>query len=191
MLNAARLDVDQAMLLVIDLQEKLLPAIKKHDDVLFQAQQLLRGAAIFELPVLATEQYPQGIGPTVPPVAELLAEREAAVLAKEAFSVCGDEAVRQALRRIDRPQVILCGIEAHVCVLQTALDLVSMDYRVFVCADAVGSQRKLDWKWSLSRMQQAGATVTTTEAALFELAERCNTPRFKRLLELIKASRAR
>ncbi len=191
MLNALRLDAEQAMLLVIDVQTKLLPAIDRHEDVSFNVQQLLRGADIFELPVLATEQYPQGIGPTVEPVAELLAGLRAQVVEKNTFSVCGAPAVREALTAIDRPEVIVCGIEAHVCVLQTALDLVSLGYRVYVCADAVGAQHRLDYQWSLSRMQQAGAVVTTAEAALFELAGECRTPRFKRLLECIKASRAR
>jgi len=191
MLNAQRLDADQAVLVVIDLQAKLLPLIQRHNDVIFAAQQLLRGARIFELPVLATEQYPRGLGPTVPPVANLLAGFEEPILAKQTMSACGDEQVRAALRRIDRPQVVLCGIETHVCVQQTAMDLVSMDYRVFVCADACGSRRDLDGQWALSRMQQAGAVVTTSESVLFELCERCGTPRFKELLELIKASDAR
>ncbi|MCP4248022.1 MAG: isochorismatase family protein [bacterium] len=191
MLNALRLDADQAMLLVIDVQTKLLPAIDRHDDVSFNVQQLLRGADIFELPVLATEQYPRGIGPTVEPVADLLTRLRAQVIEKHHFSVCGAGAVREALNAIDRPEVIVCGIEAHVCVLQTALDLVLLGHRVYVCADAVGSQFRQDWQWSLSRMQQAGIVVTTTEAALFELAVECRTPQFKQLLECIKASRAR
>ena len=191
MLNALRLDADQAMLLVIDVQTSLLPSIVDHEEVVFEIQQLLRGARIFDLPVLATEQYPQGIGPTVPQVAELLAGFDEPVIEKDTFSACGADRVRTALRRIDRPQVILCGIEAHVCVLQTALDLVSMDHRVYVCADAVGSRRRLDCQWSLRRMQQAGAVVTTTESVLFEVCERCGTARFKQLLELIKASDAR
>lgn len=191
MLNALRLDADQAMLLVIDVQSKLLPLIEGRQEVTFQIQQLLRGVRIFDLPVLATEQYPEGIGSTVPPVAELLTGSSAPVLEKDAFSACGDDQVREALRRIDRPQVIVCGIEAHVCVLQTTLDLVSMDHRVYICADAVGSRRRLNWQWGLSRMQQAGAVVTTTESALFELCERCRTARFKQLLGLIKASDAR
>ena len=191
MLNALRLDADQAMLLVIDVQTSLLPSIVDHEEVVFEIQQLLRGARIFDLPVLATEQYPRAIGPTVPRLAELLAGFDEPVIEKDTFSACGADRVRTALRRIDRPQVILCGIEAHVCVLQTALDLVSMDHRVYVCADAVGSRRRLDCKWSLRRMQQAGAVVTTTESVLFEVCERCGTARFKQLLELIKASDAR
>ncbi|MFQ5490167.1 MAG: hydrolase [Phycisphaerae bacterium] len=187
MLNALRLDADRAMLLVIDVQEKLVPLIDAHDEVVASIGQLLRGVRVFELPVLATEQYPKGIGSTIEPVAKLLGEVGAAVLSKATFSCCGDEPFREALRRMDRPEVILCGIEAHVCVQQTALDLLSMDYQVFVCADAVGSRRGLDLDLGLARVQQAGAAVTTVEAVLFELCERCDSPRFKQLLEIIKS----
>ncbi len=186
MLNAARVAADQAMVLVIDVQAKLLPLIEDHQEVSAGVQRLLHGAAIFETPVLATEQYPSGIGSTVGPVAKLLAELDATVLAKSTFSCCGDEQVRQALRTVDRPQVLVCGIEAHVCVQQTVLDLLSLDYQVFVCADAVGSRRGLDLDLGLARMQQAGAVVTTVESVLFELCEACDSPRFKRLLELVK-----
>lgn len=187
MLNALRLDADRAMVLVIDVQEKLLPLIEDHVEVLAAVGHLLRGVGIFKLPVLATEQYPQGIGSTVEPVAGLLSALEAPVLNKSTFSCCGDEPFREALRQVDRPQVILCGIEGHVCVLQTTLDLLAMDYQVFVCADAVGSRRGLDLDLGLSRMQQFGAAVTTVEAVLFELCERCDSPAFKQLLEIIKS----
>lgn len=187
MLNASRLDADRAMVLVIDLQTKLLPRIEAHEEVTAAVQQLLGGAKLFDLPVLASEQNPGGIGLTVKPVADLLGELHAPVLAKTAFSCCGDQEIRQALGRIDRPQVIVCGIEAHVCVQQTVLDLLATDYQAYVCADAVGSRRGLDLDLGLSRVQQAGAAVTTVEAVLFELCEACDSPRFKQLLELIKS----
>jgi len=187
MLNAALADADRAMLLVIDVQEKLLPFIESHEEVRGGIEYLLRGAGIFELPVLATEQYPRGIGPTVAPVADLLRQREAPVLEKDTFSACGDEAVREALRSIDRPQVIVCGIEAHVCVQQSVLDLLSLGHQAFVCADTVGSRSELDLDLGLARMQQAGAVVTTAESLLFELCGNCKSPRFKPLLELVKS----
>ncbi|HUU83672.1 MAG TPA: hydrolase [Phycisphaerae bacterium] len=188
MLNALRLDTDRAMLLVIDVQSGLLPAIVEHESVLAATRQLLRAARLFELPVLATEQYPKGIGPTDASVAELIQQTDAPVLEKSTFSACDDEPVREALRRIDRPQIVLCGIEAHVCVQQTALDLVSLGHQVYVCADAVGSRRMLDRDVSLQRMRQAGAIVTTSESVLFELCVECGTARFKELLELVKAA---
>ena len=91
---------------------------------------------------------------------------------------------------MDRPQVILMGIEAHVCVQQTALDLCAMDYHVFVCADAVGSGRRLDFKCALHRMRQAGAFITTVESVLFELCRRCDTRDFKKMLDIIKTAPA-
>ncbi len=188
MLNPALADADRAMLLVIDVQTKLLPSIEEYEEVQAAIEYLLRGADIFELPVLATEQYPQGIGPTVDPVARLLSERKVDVLEKSTFSCCGDQAFREALREVDRPQVIVCGIEAHVCVQQTTLDLLSLGHQVYVCADAVGSRRGLDLDLGLSRMQQAGAVVTTTESLLFELCVECKSPRFKRLLDLVKSA---
>ena len=187
MLNALRLDADRAMVLVIDVQEKLVPLVEDHNQVVAAIGQLLRGVGIFKLPVLATEQYPEGIGSTVEPVAGLLGALDAPVLSKSTFSCCGDGPFSEALRRVDRPQVIVCGIEGHVCVLQTTLDLLAMDYEVFVCADAVGSRRGLDLDLGLSRMQQVGAAVTTVEAVLFELCERCDGPAFKQLLDIIKS----
>ena len=186
MLNASRLDADLAMLLVIDVQEKLFPLIHDRDSVLASAVSLVQGSAIFELPVLATEQYPRGIGTTVARLNEALSSVHGDVLHKMAFSCCGDEGVRAKLREIDRRQVIVAGIETHVCILQTTLDLLSMDYLVFVCADAVGSRTPLDHNLALARMRQAGAVVTTVESALFELCVECGTSRFKDMLKLIK-----
>jgi nicotinamidase-related amidase len=186
MYHALKLDADRTALLVIDVQEKLLPLIADHERVLANIQRLIRGAAIFDVPVVATEQYPQGIGVTEAGVAGELASAAARRHQKMAFSVCGDEGLRAELNRIDRPQFILAGIETHVCVLQTALDLIAQDYGVFVCADATGSRAKLDYDLGLARMRQAGAIVTTVESALFELCRECGTQRFKRMLRLIK-----
>ncbi len=187
MLNAMRLDPDRAMVLVIDLQESLLPLIEHRQTILDAAQFLIAGSAIFELPVLATEQYPKGIGPTDASVRSELAKTGAEVLEKLAFSCCGDEGVRAKLRQIDREQIIVTGIETHVCVQQTALDLLSMDYDVFVCADAVGSRGRLDHDTALERLAQAGAVMTTVESVLFELCGQSGTDRFKTMLALIKS----
>ncbi len=187
MLNAMRLDADRAMLLVVDVQEKLLPLITDRERVVQAARLLVRGTGLFELPVLVTEQYPQGVGPTDATLSAELEKVHADRLHKMVFSVCHDEAMRDRLRRIDREQIILCGIEAHVCIQQTTLDLVTMDYQVFVCGDAVGSRWQMDYEIALERMRQMGATVTTVESVLFELCRECGTERFKAMLELIKA----
>ncbi len=189
MLNPNRLDPDRAMLLVIDYQSKLLPFIHDRDPILDAAKLLFKGTAIFNLPILVTEQYPKGIGHTDESLAAILTEQNATTLEKMAFSSCGESAVRDKLREIDRPQVIVCGIEAHVCVQQTVLDLTQMDYDVFVTADAIGSRQPFDYKIALDRMRQSGAQVTTVESVLFELCDECGTPRFKELIELIKTPR--
>jgi nicotinamidase-related amidase len=186
MLNAMKIDADRAMLLVIDLQTKLLPHIEGSPEVLEAAAKLVRGAQLFGLPIMATSQYVKGLGPLHDAVAAPLAAAGVDIMEKSTFSVCADEAMRQHLTRIDRPQVIVTGIEAHVCVQQTVLDLLSMDCAVWVCADAVGSRNELDLELALARMQQAGAAITTVEAVLFELCHVSGTDRFKRLLDIVK-----
>ena len=190
MLRANQLDVDLAFVLVIDLQEKLLPLIGDKDRVIAACNTLARGARIFDLPVVVTEQYAKGIGPTHAAVWTDLQACQPQRLDKSTFSAWAESSVREAILAIDRPQVILIGIEAHVCVQQTALDLVSRDYDVFVCADAVGSRRNMDYDAALSRMRQEGVWVTTVESVLFELCGRCDTPRFKEMIEIIKATLA-
>lgn len=180
------LEADRAMLLVIDLQEKLLPLIRKRDKVLSAARKLIQGASIFELPILATEQYPKGIGSTDEGIRECLDACSAKTMEKACFSAWAETSVRKTMLAIDRPQVIIAGIETHVCVQQAALDLKSRDFDVFVCADAVGSRGRLDHKTALHRMRHAGVIVTTVESVLFELCSRCDAPRFKPMLELIK-----
>jgi isochorismate hydrolase len=188
MLRPDKLDPDRCMILVIDVQEKLLPLIRKHEQVTAAIRKLLQGAAVFELPVMVTEQYPKGIGPTDESIGDLLRDGGATFMTKASFSACGEPPIREALREIDRPQIILVGIEAHVCVQQTALDLLVMDHDVAVCADAIGSRGKLDYKQALARMAGAGAAVTTVESVLFELCDRCDTDRFKAMIPVIKAS---
>ena len=188
MLRANQLDVDRAFVFVIDVQEKLLPAIRHHTHIIQATRKLLEGVRVFGLPVLATEQYPKGLGHTDKTIRRCLDVSQATLIEKPTFSAYGEPPVREAILALDRPQVIVAGIEAHVCVQQTVLDLVTTDYDVFVCADAVGSRAKLDYKQSLDRMRQEGAWVTTVEAVLFELCNRCGTERFRAMLEVIKAS---
>lgn len=187
MIRHDRLEPDRAMVLVIDVQTRLLPSIRGHEQVVRNVCKLLDGAAVFGLPVLATEQYPKGLGSTEAEIAARLTRANAVLLEKSAFSSCGEEPLREAFRRIDRPQVIVAGIECHVCVQQTVLDLAAMDYNVFLCADAAGSRGRADYERALSRMAAAGAAVTTVESVLFELCHRCDTPQFKPLSAVIKA----
>ena len=186
MLRPDQLDIERAMVLVIDLQEKLLPSIVGGEWVIAAGRKLLDGAGVFELPVLVTEQYPKCLGPTHATIRAALPRSRASVLEKPTFSAWADAKVREALLAIDRPQIIITGIETHVCVQQTALDLRSRDYDLFVCADAAGSRGRVDHEVALDRMRQAGILVTTVESVLFELCQRCDTARFKAMLEVVK-----
>jgi isochorismate hydrolase len=183
-----QLDITEALVLVIDIQEKLVPMIRHYESIVSACVKLLEGVRPFDLPVLATEQYPKGLGFTVKPIQRLLETASATVLEKPTFSAWVHEPVREALLKLERAQIIVTGIESHVCVQQTVLDLLSRDYDVFVCADAVGSRGRTDHETALRRMAQAGAFVTTVESVLFELCHRCDTPQFKSLIEVIKAT---
>jgi len=174
------------MLLVIDLQTRLLPHIDGHDEVIATAGGLIETAGLYRLPILATVQYTRGLGPMDEHVAGLLTSAGTTPIEKAAFSVCRDEACRAQARQLGRDQVIVTGIEAHVCVQQTVLDLLSMGLEPIVCADAVSSRRARDREVALDRMRQAGAVVTTTEAVLFELCEVSGTPEFKQMLAVVK-----
>ena len=143
-------------------------------------------AGVLEVPVLLSEQYPQGLGGSVPAVMEAAAAVEAERAEKMTFSFCADETCRKKLSGVMRPQVLLVGIEAHVCVYQTALDLLEMQMTPVVLADAVGSRRLSDYQIALDGLRAAGVVVTTTESAIFQLLHESGTPMFKRILPLVK-----
>jgi len=188
--RAGQLDADRAFALVIDVQEKLTPLVRDHRRVVDAVCRLLRGVRIFSVPIVVTEQYPRGIGPTVTAVTEWTAASGATLIEKPTFSAWAHAAARGAIVALDRPQAILVGIESHVCVQQTALDLRSRDYDVFVCADAIGARGAVDHDLALERMRREGVCVTSVESVLFELCGRCDAPRFKDMLEVIKSAPA-
>ena len=188
MIRPNQIAPDRACVVVIDVQAKLLPLIHNYEQLTQACVKLLAGTTIFSIPVVVTEQYAKGLGKTVPPIDVACQKANAQVLEKPTFSAWAEPAVRDALRELDRPQIIVIGIEAHVCVQQTVLDLMSRDFDVFVCADAVGSRGPVDYQCALERMRQEGAWVTTVESMLFECCNRCDTPQFKRMLEVIKSA---
>lgn len=173
---------DDTALVVIDVQEKLLPAIDNKDTVLTRTRLALRGAEILGVPVIATEQYPRGLGKTVPE----LAPHIKTPLEKVCFSSTGASGWTEKLHEIGVRKVLIVGIEAHVCVQQTALDLLHGGYQVYIAADAVGSRRSEDKEWALHRLARAGAIITTAEAAVFEWTESAGDPKFKDISRLIK-----
>jgi nicotinamidase-related amidase len=174
---------NDSRLLVVDMQAKLLPFIPVAQTTIRNCRRLIEGARILGVPFDATEQYPKGLGPTTPELAGFFEK----VPDKQRFSCT--EALDWASNRTaadDRFKIVVAGIEAHVCVLQTVLDLIAHGFRVFVPADAVASRAKLDWKVALERMSSSGATITTTESALFEWCETSGAKEFKQISALVK-----
>ncbi len=165
------------LLLVVDVQEKLMPLIADAKRILWNLRRLLDGAEATGLKTLATEQYPQGLGPTVGE----LGARLGTIPSKATFSCGGCEPFAERLVESGASKVLVSGIEAHVCVQQTVLDLLAGGYRVYVPVDAVGSRYAIDYQTGLRRMESAGATLTTTESALFEWCQQSGTPTFKKI----------
>jgi isochorismate hydrolase len=173
-----------AGLVLIDLQERLLPAICGSARLVQNVSCLLNGAKVLGLPIFVTEQHPKGLGSTVQQVAQLVPGY--APFHKLAFSACGAEGFGKALKEKDLKQVVLCGIEAHVCVTQTCLDLLKEGLTIFVVADAISSRTEQNHQIGLERMRDAGAVIVSTEMILFELLETAGTEEFKQILALVK-----
>ena len=185
MRSTERLTAQHGALLVVDVQAKLVPKIHRRDLMIANAVRLVRGARALGLPVWGTEQYPEGLGSTVAALAELIPERAS----KTTFHCLSVPQLFEGLHNRRIHHVTLAGIEAHVCVAQTALELLGLGFRVQVPADAVGSRSVMDWEFALRRLENAGAVISTTEAVLFEWTERSDRPEFKAISELIKTFR--
>ncbi|MCF8081289.1 MAG: hydrolase [Desulfobacterales bacterium] len=179
MLNAIN-----TLLVVVDVQGKLAHLMHNRESLFKSLKSAICGAQILDLPILLTEQYPEGMGGTTPEISALL--KDVMPISKTSFSCCGSEAFMAALKQIGRYQVLLAGIEAHVCVQQTALDLLDDGYEVQVLGDAVSSRDPENRTLAFDRMRDAGAIVTSTEAALFELMRKSEGPAFKQILSLVK-----
>ena len=169
-------------LLVVDVQEKLIGLIAGHQRLMWNIRRLIDGARLLGVATAGTEQYPQGLGATVPE----LARRLPPIPDKLCFSCGGCPQIFHDWESRGISRVLVSGIEAHVCVLQTVFDLMASGRRVYVAVDAVGSRHEVDYQTALRRMESAGATLVTTEMALFEWCERFGTPQFKEMSKLIK-----
>jgi nicotinamidase-related amidase len=178
-----RLIATQSTLLVVDVQEKLLVAMPDAPGLVRDIGFLLDVAALVGVPSVATEQYPKGLGPTHPDlVRRLPADRPA----KVAFSCCGVPGLTDGLKSSGRPSVVVVGMEAHVCVLNTVLDLLEAGSSVFVCADAVQSRYRVDQDTAVRRMDRAGAVLTTVETTAFEWMVGADHPQFKLVSKLVQ-----
>jgi nicotinamidase-related amidase len=179
-----KINCERAFLLVIDVQERLLPAMHEPDRVVDNCRILVQAASRLGVPVLASEQYPKGLGPTVPALAEHLPV--AGTYAKLHFSCADDRALRSAIAALGRDQAVLCGIESHVCVSQTALDLVALGPACFVAADATSSRNPDHVAPALARLRGNGVEVVVTEQVLFECLAQAGTNLFKDVSALVK-----
>jgi len=180
------LQPEQCALVVIDIQEKLLPPILQKEQLVRNAQLLIRAATILNIPVLVSTQYAKGLGPTVPEIASFLAGTE--TIDKTLFSCFGSEAFCSVLKRLpgQRNTLLLCGIESHICVTQTALGALREGYLVHVASDAVSSRTEWNWKIGLERMRAAGAVISSTEMMIYELMRSSSSAAFKELLPHLK-----
>jgi nicotinamidase-related amidase len=180
------LETDRSALIVVDIQEKLLPPIFQKEQLLKNSQLLIRLAGILKLPALVTTQYAKGLGNTTPEIASLLPDTQP--IDKQMFSCFGSDAFCSTLKRMpgNRNTVLLCGMESHICVMQTALGALREGYIVHVASDAVSSRTEWNWKIGLERMRAAGAVISSTEMILYELLRSSGSPAFKELLPYLK-----
>jgi len=189
-----RLKKEDAVLVGIDFQERLMPAMKNNVELETLAVKLVRGCRILGVPTIITQQYTKGLGPTVSAIASALTEKideelgdsELLPVEKTSFSAMGEPAFVEALEKLGRKTVIIAGIEAHVCVQQTVIDLLEKGYTVFVANDCISSRSNTDKKYSQRRMGDAGAVGTTCESILFELCGGAKEPGFKQISALVK-----
>jgi nicotinamidase-related amidase len=173
---------DDSALLVVDVQGKLITMIPGHQRIIWNIRRLIDGANALDISVAGTEQYPQGLGPTTPELAERLGQ----IPAKMTFSCGGCPEIFRGFRDRGIHKILVVGIEGHVCVQQTVLDLLDDGFQVYLAVDAIGSRFDIDHQTALRRMDSAGATLTTTESALFEWCDVAGTPEFKQISALVR-----
>lgn len=183
-----RLRPESSLLVVVDIQERLLPAMPEAQraELLANCAILLEAAKLLGVRVLASEQYPKGLGPTAEPIASALRQRDAGPIAKLTFDACGEPTFARALGTIAPRSCIVVGMETHVCVFQTARELARRGYATYVVADAVASRKEANRAIGLALAERAGACVTATETVVFDWLERAGGDAFKQLSKLLK-----
>ncbi len=175
---------ENTALLVIDIQEKILPVIFEHERVVENALKLVNGFKTMNVPIFYTEQYQKGLGHTESKIKSALQGIEA--IEKMSFSCYGAGNLFEILEKNNISKVVVCGVESHVCVMQTVLDLLEEEFQVFAAADAMSSRRKFDYEIALRRMEKNDAEITLTESILFEMLNVCGTDEFKTISKLVK-----
>jgi len=179
-----RINRENSAGLIIDIQGKLFPHMDQNEALLKKCTTLIEGLKVLEVPLVITEQYPKGLGPTVDDIATLVAEYP--LVEKITFSCCDEPAVLQTVPIQNRKAIIICGIEAHVCVMQTVVDLQTAGYTAVVVEDCISSRNPEDKRVAVERMRAEGAVISTCESILFELARVAGTDEFKAISRLVK-----
>lgn len=175
---------NHALLLIVDIQGKLAEIVHQSETLLRNARILIEGANVLDIPIVVTEQYPKGLGHTVPSLTEVLGD--ASVIEKSSFSCCGEFAFEVRLNELHKTDIILCGIETHVCVYQTAKDLIGLGFNVHLVTDAVSSRTAENRELGIRAIEQLGARLTGTEMVLFEMLQVSGTEEFKAISKLVK-----
>lgn len=179
-----RIYAEDTAALVIDFQEKLVPAIADHDEVVAKSATFIKGLKELGVPMAVTQQYTKGLGETIPAIKEALGDFTP--MEKTSFSALGCEAFVDWVKAQGKKTILVCGVEAHICVLQSIMDLLREGYRVFIIADCVGSRVVYNKEYAIQRAVQEGAFVTTCEGALYEMVQGAGTPHFKAISKLTK-----
>ena len=179
------LNINNTALMVVDVQGKLAQLMAQKEFFFANLERMIKGANVLDLPIIWTEQVPDKLGETTPHIKELLADR-AEPISKSSFSCCGSVPFMETFKALNRKQILMTGIETHVCVYQTTLDLLNLGYEVQVVSDAVASRIASNKQIGLERMREAGATLTSTEMALFELLRIAEGDKFRQITKIVK-----
>lgn len=174
----------RVVMVVVDVQEKLIPHIWEKEKIIRNMQILIKGMKILDVPILLTEQYPEGLGKSIPGIRNLLPDVSA--ISKMTFDCCGNENFMDRINGLKRKQILLCGIESHVCIYQTAIGLRSEGYEVDVVADSVSSRTEGNKEIALQKMRDSGVGITSVETVLFELLKTAEGKEFKEILKLVR-----
>lgn len=179
-----KLERNQTVLVVIDVQSKLLPVIYDYPALVENIKKVIQGAQILGIPVVLTEQYPEGLGLTVDEIRETLSEYNP--IEKMSFSCCGEENFIEKIKQLNRNKILVCGIEAHVCIYQTCMDLLSEGYEVHLLVDAISSRKKENRDLTVEKLHGAGVQITSVEMALFEILKEASVNEFRKISKIIK-----
>jgi len=178
------IEKDNSILLIIDVQENFKPVISNWKILIENINKLIKSFQILKVPILVTEQYPKGLGKTIPEIQRNLAIYKP--IAKREFSCFSNKSFLNKLKKLKKKNIIICGIEAHVCIINTLLDAISKGFNVHLVVDAISSRKEIDIKTAIQRAKQAGAFLATTEMIIFQLTKTSTFKRFKDIIKIVK-----